>query len=137
MSESLTVSGTASFNGLTVLQEVTEVINSTPGATSSTVVYDFSTGSNWYHSSINTNYTANFTNIPTTNNRAITATIVMSQSSTAYMPTAVQIDGSSQQIRWAGGTASGTINQVDIVGFTFIRSGGVWAQVLGQINTFD
>ena len=137
MSESLTVSGTASFNGLTVLQEVTEVINSTPGATSSTVVYDFSTGSNWYHSSINTNYTANFTNIPTTNNRAITATIVMSQSSTAYMPTVVQIDGSSQQIRWAGGTASGTINQVDIVGFTFIRSGGVWAQVLGQINTFD
>jgi hypothetical protein len=137
LSETLTVAGTASFSGLTVLQEVTEIINSTPGATASTVVYDFTTGSNWYHSSINTNYTANFTNIPTTNNRAITATIVMSQSSTAYMPTAVQIDGSGQQIRWAGGTASGTPNQVDIVGFTFIRSGGVWAQVLGQINTFD
>jgi hypothetical protein len=137
LSESLTVSGTASFNGLTVLQEVTEVINSTPGATASTVVYDFSTGSNWYHSAANTDYTANFTNIPTTNNRVITATIVMSQSSTAYMPTAVQIDGSSQQIRWAGGTASGTPNQVDIVGFTFIRSGNVWDKVLGQINTFD
>jgi hypothetical protein len=137
LSESLTVTGTSSFNGLTVLQEVTEVINSTPGATASTVVYDFLTGSNWYHSSITTNYTANFTNIPTTNNRAITATIVMSQSSTAYMPTAVQIDGSSQQIRWAGGTASGTPNQVDIVGFTFIRSGNVWDKVLGQINTFD
>ena len=137
LSETLTVSGTASFNGLTVLHEVTEIINSTPGATASTVVYDFTTGSNWYHSSINTNYTANFTNIPTTNNRAITATIVMSQSSTAYMPTAVQINGSGQQIRWAGGTASGTPNQVDIVGFTFIRSGNVWAQVLGQINTFD
>jgi hypothetical protein len=137
LSETLTVSGTSSFSGLTVLQEVTEVINSTPGATASTVVYDFTTGSNWYHSSINTNYTANFTNIPTTNNRAITATIVMSQSSTAYMPTAVQINGSGQQIRWAGGTASGTPNQVDIVGFTFIRSGNVWAQVLGQINTFD
>jgi hypothetical protein len=137
LSGSLTVTGTSSLNGLTILQEVTEVINSTPGATAATVVYDFSTGSNWYHSSITTNYTANFTNIPTTNNRAITATIVMSQSSTAYMPTAVQIDGSSQQIRWAGGTASGTPNQVDIVGFTFIRSGNVWDKVLGQINTFD
>jgi hypothetical protein len=74
---------------------------------------------------------------PTTDNRAITATIVMSQSSTAYMPTVVQINGSSQQVKWAGGTASGTPNQVDIVGFTFIRSGGYWSQVLGQINTFS
>ena len=49
----------------------------------------------------------------------------------------VQIAGAGQTIKWAGGTASGTANQVDIVGFTFIRSGGSWAQVLGQINTFD
>ena len=133
----LTVGGTSSLNGLTVLQEVSEVINSTPGATASIVVYDFSTGSNWYHSSATTNYTANFTNVPTDNNRAITTTIIINQGSTAYIPTTLQISGSSQVIKWAGGTASGTANQVDIVGFTFIRSGGVWAQVLGQINTFD
>jgi uncharacterized membrane protein YgcG len=134
---SLTVSGTSSLNGLTVLQGVTEVINSTPGATASTVVYDFSTGANWYHSSANTNYTANFTNIPTTDNRVTTVTIVINQGATAYIPTAVQIGGTPSTIKWAGGTASGTTNQVDIVGFTFIRSGGSWAQVLGQINTFD
>jgi hypothetical protein len=137
LSESLTVTGTSTFNGLAVLQEVTEVINSTPGATSSTVVYDFTTGSNWYHSSANTNYTANFINIPTTDNRATTLTIVINQGSTAYIPTAVQIDGNCQTIKWAGGTASGTSNQVDVIGFTFIRTGGDWAQVLGQINTFD
>ena len=133
----LTISGTSSMNGLTILSEVIEVINTTPGATASTVVYDFSTGSNWYHSSATTNYTANFINIPTDNNRAVTLTIIINQSSTAYIPTAVQVNGSSQTIKWAGGTASGTANQVDIVGFTFIRSGGSWAQVLGQINTFD
>jgi hypothetical protein len=137
LSESLTVTGTSSFNGLTVLQEVTEIINSTPAATASVVTYDFSTGSNWYHSSITTNYTANFTNIPTTDNRATTLSIVIDQGATAYIPTVVQIAGASQTIKWAGGTASGTANQVDIVGFTFIRSGGSWAQVLGQINTFD
>ncbi len=137
LNSSLTVTGTSSLNGLTTLQEVTEVINSTPGATASTVVYDFSTGSNWYHSSINTNYTANFTNIPTTDNRVTTVTIVINQGSTAYIPTSVQISGSAQTIKWAGGTASGTPNQVEIVGFTFIRSGSSWAQVLGQINTFD
>jgi hypothetical protein len=137
LSESLTVTGTSSFNGLTVLQEVTEVINSTPGATDSTVVYDFLTGSNWYHSSANTNYTANFTNIPVTDNRVTTVNIVINQGPTAYIPQAVQIGGTSSTIKWAGGTASGNANQVDIVGFTFIRSGGSWAQVLGQINTFD
>jgi hypothetical protein len=133
----LTISGTSSMNGLTILSEVIEVINTTPGATASTVVYDFSTGANWYHSSATTNYTANFINIPTDNNRAITLTIIINQSSTAYIPTSVQVNGSDQTIKWAGGTSSGTANQVDIVGFTFIRSGGSWAQVLGQINTFD
>ena len=137
LSGNLSVSGTATFSGLTVLQEVTEVINSTPGATASTVVYDFSTGSNWYHSSINTNYTANFINIPTTDNRVTTVSIVINQGSTAYIPQVVQIGGTTSTIKWAGGTASGNANQVDIVGFTFIRSGGSWAQVLGQINTFD
>jgi hypothetical protein len=137
LSGNLSVSGTATFSGLTVLQEVTEVINSTPGATASTLVYDFSTGSNWYHSSINTNYTANFINIPITDNRVTTVSIVINQGSTAYIPQVVQIGGTASTIKWAGGTASGNANQVDIVGFTFIRSGGSWAQVLGQINTFD
>ena len=102
------------------------------------MVYDFSTGSNWYHSSATTNYTANFINVPTDNNRAITTTVVINQSSTPYIPIALQINSVSQTIKWSGGTASGTSNQVDIVGFTFIRDGvGNWVQVLGQINTFD
>jgi hypothetical protein len=134
LSENLTVSGTASMNGLTVLQEVSEVINTTPGATSSTVVYNFSTGANWYHSSANTNYTANFTNVPTDSNRVITVTIVIAQGSTAYVPNVVQIDNSSQTIKWSGAN-TGNANQTDIIGFTFMRIGGNWV-VLGQINTF-
>ena len=133
----ITISGTASFNGLTVLNEVSEVINSTPGASASTVIYDFSTGNNWYHSSATTNYTANFINVSTDNNRAITTTIVINQGSTAYIPTGLQINGVTQTIKWSGGTASGTSNSVDIVGFTFIRSSDSWSQVLGQINNFN
>lgn len=133
----LTVGATSSLNGLTVLEEVVEVINFTPAATASMVIYDFSTGSNWYHSSATTNYTANFINVPTDNNRAITTTIIINQGATAYIPSGLQINGVTQTIKWAGGTASGSTNQVDIVGFTFIRSGASWAQVLGQINTFD
>ena len=122
------------MNGLTILSEVIEVINTTPGATASTVVYDFSTGSNWYHSSATTNYTANFTNVPTDSNRVITVTIVIEQGATAYVPTAVQINGSSTTIKWSGSN-TGNANQTDIIGFTFMRISSSWV-VLGQINTF-
>ena len=135
LSGDLSVSGTATFSGLTVLQEVTEVINTTPGATASTVVYDFSTGSNWYHSSATTNYIANFINVPTDPNRVITVTIIIEQGATAYVPTDVQINGSVTTIRWSGSN-TGNANQTDIIGFTFMRIGSSWI-VLGQINTFD
>ena len=136
LSGSLTVSGTSSLSGHTILSEISETINVTPGATASTVVYDFSTGAIWYHATASTNYTADFTNLPTDNNRVITATIMISQGATPYIPTAVQIGGASQVIKWAGGTASGTANKLDIVGFTFVSAGSVWAQVLGQISYF-
>jgi len=134
LSGQLSVTGTASFNGLTLLQEISEVINTTPDATSSTVIYNFSTGANWYHSSANTNYTASFTNVPIDNNRVMTVTIVIVQGSTAYVPTAVQINGSSTTIKWSGSN-TGNINQTDIIGFTFMRISDSWV-VLGQINTF-
>ena len=132
------VTGNSVFTGHTIFQQVSEVIETSINATASTVVYDFSTGANWYHSSASTNFAANFINVPTTNNRAITTTLVIEQGATAYIPTSVTINGGdSETIKWSGGTASGTPNGIDIVGFTFIRSSGSWTQVLGQINAFD
>jgi hypothetical protein len=126
------------INGLTELSQTIEVINLQPtGATAATVTYDFSGGSIFYHGTASTNFTADFINIPTKNNRAITTTIILSQGPTAYVPNVVQIEGVTQSVKWGGGTYSGTANGVDIIGFTFIRSGSDWAQVLGQINTFS
>lgn len=127
--------GTSSFGGLTILQQVTENLVSI-GATSAIVNYDFSVSSIWYHSTASNNFTANFLNVPTTDNRAITLTLVISQGSTAYMPNVLQIDSVTQSIKWANGTASVNANKTDIVGFTLIRSSSSWVQVLGQINTF-
>lgn len=138
MSGNLEIEGTFSSTGLTELSEVIEVINSAPiGATAATVTYDFSGGSIFYHGTASQNYTADFINIPTTNNRTITTTIILSQGSVAYTPTVVKIDGTTQSVKWAGGTASGTANGVDIIGFTFIRTSSTWTQVLGQINPFS
>ena len=138
-STDLTLSGNLVVNGQSTFTEVTEVINSTPsGATASTVTYDFSSGNIWYHGTASQNYIANFINIPTTNFRTITATVVIAQGGTAYIPTTVKINGTSSTVKWSGGTASGSSNKVDIIGFSFIyTNSGIPTQVLGQINSFN
>jgi len=124
------------FTGTTTLQQTTEIIDTKTGATG-TVTHDFSTGSIWFHSTIAANFTANFTNVPTTNNRAITVALILDQGATAYIPNAIQIDGVAQTIQWSGGSVpSGTNNYTDIVNFTLIRSASAWT-VLGSLGTYN
>jgi hypothetical protein len=132
----LNVSGTSSLTGHTILQYVSEVINPPIGATDSMVIYDFTGGNIWYHGTASTDYTANFINLPTDDNKVTTATIILPQDSIAYVPTIVQIDGTTQIVKWGGATA-GNSNKVDIIGFTFIRTNSSWSQVLGNINSFS
>jgi len=123
-------------SALTTLQQTTEVLNTKTGATG-TVVHDYSTGGIWYHSSMSANFTANFTNVPTTNNRSITVALILDQGATARLPTAVQIDGVAQTIQWGGGSIPvGTNNYTDIVNFMLIRSSSAWT-VLGSLSTYN
>ena len=132
----LTPGTTTILNGLTTFYQTTEVINTKTGATG-TVVHDFSTGSLFLHTSLTANFTANFTNVPTTNNRSITVALILDQGATARIPNAVQIDGAAQPIQWSGGaTPSGTNNYTDIVNFTLIRIAGAWT-VLGSLSTYN
>jgi hypothetical protein len=121
---------------LASFKQVSETIT-TINATASIMTYNFSDGNIWYHATASNNFTANFTNLPTTNNRTITTNIVISQGATGYSPNVVQIAGVTQSVKWAGGTYSVSTNKVDIVGFTFIRSSSTWIQVLGQISSFS
>ena len=134
---SLTVNGNTNLQGHTLLQQTSEVVTTSFGATAADVIYDFTTGSVWYHGTASNDYTANFVNMPITNNRAITTNILISQGNNAYAPNVVKVDGTTQTVKWANGTYSVTPNGVDIVGFTFLRSEGVWTQVLGQISSFE
>jgi hypothetical protein len=63
------------FTGTTTLQQSTELLDTKTSATG-TVVHDFSTSAIWYHSSISANFTANFTNVPTTNNRTVVGSLI-------------------------------------------------------------
>ena len=123
------------FTGTMTLQQSTELLNTKTGATG-TVTHDFSTGAIWVHTSISANFTANFTNVPTTDNRAISIVLILVQGGTARIPSGVQIDGSAQTILWQDNTTpTGNANKRDLVSFTLVRSGATWT-VLGSLSTY-
>jgi hypothetical protein len=135
ISGSLNIGVDLGISGLTTLTYTSEKLNTKTSATG-TVTHDLSTGSVFYHSSISNNFTANITNVPTTNDRAIGVTLVLAQGVTPYMSTALQIDGNAQTIKWVNNsTPTGTASKVDIVGFSLIRTGSAWT-VLGQYSTY-
>jgi hypothetical protein len=122
------------FTGTTTLQQSTEIINTINGATGA-VTHNFSTGAIWYHTNIVDNFTANFTNVPTTTDRAISVVLVLNQGSTARLPTAIQINGAAVTIKWFGEVVpTPSNNKVDIVSFTLLRIGSTW-EVLGSLSS--
>ncbi len=117
------------------LARSSEVITSLTGATS-VVDHSLNLSSVWYHSSIASNFTANFTNVPTVNNRAISVALILIQGATPYIPNAVQVNGSATSINWEDGSApSGNASKTDVVVFTITRVGGVYS-VLGSLTTY-
>jgi len=107
------------------------------GSTSGTVDHDYSFGNVYYRGTVTSDYTVNFTNVPTSNGTTYSMVEIVPQGATAYLPTAVQIAGSAQTILWQGGsTPSGTANGVDVVSFTLIRTGSAWT-VLGSVTPYS
>ena len=132
---------TSSFNGevviggKTTLSTVTEKI-STVNAVTGTISFSMSNQGIFYVNNPSGDITANFTSVPTANNRVTTPTVILSQSATPRMVSAVQIDTVAQTINWANGTTpTGTANKQDVFGFSLIRSGSAW-KVLGQMSTY-
>lgn len=114
---------------------VKESFASKTGATG-TVTHDCVTSSIFYHTSPSNNWTANFTNLNLSSSYATSVTMVISQSSTAYLPTAVQIDGVGQTLNWQGNvTPIGTPSRNNVVTFSILNNAGTYI-VLGQIVSF-
>jgi hypothetical protein len=125
------------FTGTATFSKSTEIYFLKTGATG-TVVHDFAESAIWSHENILANFTANFTNIPTTSGRITVVTLLLVQGATPRIPNAVQIDGVSQTIRWLNGSApTGTANRGELVSFTLIRStiGSFWT-VAGSLTSY-
>jgi hypothetical protein len=126
---------TLSVSSLLTIQQVSEVL-STKNSASGAVVHDFSSGTVYYHSDLSSNFTVSLINVPVTNNRALTLTLILAQGATAYIPTALTINGEAQTIRWANSVQPiGSANKTDLISFTLLRVGGVWI-ITGQLASF-
>jgi hypothetical protein len=106
-------------------------------STGSVIAFNVATDSIFYVNNPTADITANFTGLSSIlNNRIVTPTVILSQSATGRIVSALQIDGTSQTINWANGvTPSATANKQDVYGFSLIRSGSAW-KVLGQLSTY-
>ena len=120
--------------GLTTLAETTETLDTRSGATG-TVIHDFSTTAIWYYSNIAGNVTANITNVPTTDNRVTSVSIIVNQGATGFLINGLQVNGAAQTIRWQGNTVpTASTNRLDVFTFSLLRAANAWT-VLGAATS--
>jgi hypothetical protein len=118
------------------IQEVTEFVADYT-ITSSSTTLAYSTSNIFYNSaSPSSNFFVDITGVPTTNDRTIVVSLIVTQGSTGRIPNELAIDGTLQTIKWAGGaqpTPTSVSGRLDIFNFTLIRKSSSWI-VIGSAN---
>ena len=133
-----TFTGTQTFSGSSsakaiVLNDAAEVATVSATAATGTINYDITTQSVLYYTSnASANWTVNFRGSSGTSLNTLMATgesmtvaFLVTQGSTAYYNSAVQVDGSSVTPKYQGGTAyaAGNASSVDVYMYTIIKTG--------------
>ena len=127
--------GTTTVNNTLVVQQIREKMNDNTVSTN-VMTCDFSTGAIFYNTTtLSANFTVNATNVPTDNGYAISITVIVNQGGTGYYPSALQIAGASQTIKWSNGNTvpTPTPNKIDLFTFTLLRRGSTWT-ILGSYS---
>lgn len=118
--------------------------NIVAAAASGTINVDVKTSAVWFYTSnASANWTLNFRgDVSTTldslvsTGDTITVGFVSVNGSTAYKPSAVQVDGVARTVKWQGAYSSGRANATDIWLFTLVNtSTGNW-QVFGSVGSY-
>ena len=126
------------FTGTVTMQQSVELFTS-PSISANAVTLNFNNGAIFALGSNAANITANFTNIPGTAGQTISTTLIITQGATAYIPSAITINGGgSVTPKWQGGSApSGTANRVDIVSFTFVCTATNTWTTIGSLTDYN
>jgi hypothetical protein len=100
------------------------------------VDHDCALGQIFYHTSPDANWTANFTNINLASSTSTNLVLVIEQGATPYYPSAVQIGGVAQTIKWLGNvTPTPSANKTEIATFTIFNNASGY-NVLGSYSTY-
>ena len=146
-----TWTATQTFNGSSSVASAKftnakEVVTVSATAATGTIDYDVTTQSVLYYTSnASANWTVNFrgssgTSLNTlmSTGESITVAFLVTQGSTAYYNSAVQVDGSAVTPKWQGGVAptSGNASSIDTYVYTIIKTGSATFTVLASHTKF-
>jgi hypothetical protein len=146
-----TFTATQIFTGSTSVAAVKttnikEVSTVSATAATGTINYDVTTQSVLYYTTnASGNFTVNFRGSSGTSlntimatGESLSATFLVTNGSTAYYNSAVQIDGSSVTPKWQGGSAptSGNASSIDSYTYVIIKTGSAAFTVLASVTKF-
>jgi hypothetical protein len=132
-----TFNGGVNITGATSIAEFREEVGNVT-LSSNVGTFDWTADNVYYIATAPTGaMTFNFTNVPTDNNYMLTTNVFVTQGSTGYIPTTLNINGAAQTIRWANGlTPTGTngAGKIDLFSFTMHRTGSSTSLVYATAN---
>ena len=138
LSTAQTFTSTKTFAGSSsvlaeILTNVAEIATVSATAATGTINYDVTTQSVLYYTSnASANWTVNFRassgtslNTAMSTGQSVTAAFLVTQGSTAYYNSVVQVDGSTVTPKYQGGTAyaAGNASSIDVYMYTIIKTG--------------
>jgi len=140
-----TFAGTSS-NADIKTSNILEVSTVSATAATGTINYDVTTQSVLYYTTnASGNFTVNFRgssgtslNTVMSTGESLSVTFLVTNGSTAYYNSAVQVDGSSVTPKWQGGTAptSGNASSIDSYTYVIIKTGSATFTVLASVTKF-
>lgn len=140
-----TFNGTTSTKAMNVIN-IAEATYIVAGAPSATTTYYVSNGSvQYYTSNATTNFTLNMAfssgtsmNAALSTGDTVTVTLMVTNGSTAYYPSTIQIDGVTVTPKWQNGTApaAGNPSSIDIYCFAIIKTASATYTVVASQSKF-
>lgn len=129
----------STYGSIKALFETSTVTASAP---SSTTNFDVVTQAvQYYTSNASTNFTFNIRGDGSTSldsilstGQSVTIALMVTNGSTAYYPTTIQVDGSTKTVKWQTGSApsAGNANSVDVYTFAIVKTGSATYTVFGS-----
>jgi hypothetical protein len=114
-----------------IVSEVKEVMTVPPAGTTT---FSFLSGSIFYIT-YSLGPTISFTNIPVTED-GVTSITLITPTNTIPRPTTLTVNGTTQAVRWAGGTAPSGSGNINYWNYNILVRNGVIEHVAGSVVSY-